>query len=82
MTQAVTRILAEVDRLSAAERAELTDHLVESLADEAPPTISQAQMTEIRRRIAEVEAGEDVLVSEEEAFAQIRRTLASEHRED
>ena len=77
MTQAVAHILKESGQLSAAERAELADRMVESLAHDIPADIAQAQMTEVRRRIAQVETGEVSLVSGEEALAQVRRLVAS-----
>lgn len=42
MTQAVAQILAEVERLSPSERAELTDRLVETLSSYVPPEIERA----------------------------------------
>ena len=78
MTQAVARILEEAEQLSAAERAELADRIVESLAHDIPADMAQAQVTEVRRRIAEVEAGQVALIPGEEALAQVRRLIASE----
>ena len=77
MTQAVAQILEEAEQLSAPERAELADRIVESLAHDIPPDIAQAQITEVRRRIAEVEAGEVALIPGEEALAHVRRLVAS-----
>ena len=77
MTQAVAQILEEAEQLSATERAELADRIVESLARDIPPGIAQSQMTEVRRRIAEVEAGEVALIPGEEALAHVRRLVAS-----
>ncbi len=77
MTQAVAQILEEAEQLSAPERAELADRIVESLAHDIPPDIAQAQITEVRRRIAQVEAGEVALIPGEEALAHVRRLVAS-----
>ena len=77
MTPAVAHILEEAEQLSAAERVELTDRLVEGLAHDIPPDIAQAQITAVRRRIAEVESGKVALIPGEEALAQIRRMVAS-----
>jgi len=77
MTQAVAHILEEAEQLSAAERAELTDRLVESVTHDIPADIAQAQMTEVRRRIAQVEAGEVALIPGDEALAHVRRIVAS-----
>jgi putative addiction module component (TIGR02574 family) len=76
MTQALARILEEAEQLSASERAELTDRLVESVAGNIPSEIEQAQLTEVRRRIAEVAAGTAALIPGEEALAHVRRIVA------
>lgn len=77
MTQAVAQLLEEAEQLSASERAELADRLVESLAHDIPSDIAQAQVTEVRRRIAQVEAGEVALIPGDEALAHVRRLVAS-----
>ena len=77
MTQAVAQILEEAEQLSAAERAELADRIVESLAHDIPPDIAAAQIAEVRRRIAQVESGEVALIPGEEALAHVRRIVAS-----
>jgi putative addiction module component (TIGR02574 family) len=77
MTEAVAHILEEAEQLSAAERAELADRLVESLAHDIPSDFAQAQIAEVRRRIAQVEAGEVALIPGEEALAHARRLVAS-----
>jgi len=75
MTHAVAELLEEAEQLSTQERAELADRLVESLARAIPPDIAEVQTAEVRRRIAQVEAGEVTLVPGEEALAQVRRIL-------
>lgn len=77
MTQAVAQLLEEAEQLSVSERAELADRIVESLAHDIPPDVEQAQITEVRRRIAQVEAGEVALIPGEEALAHVRRIVAS-----
>lgn len=77
MTQAVAQILEAADQLSAPERAELADRMVERLVHDIPPDIAEAQLTEVRRRIAQVEAGEVALIPGDEALAQVRRLLTS-----
>ena len=79
MTQAVAQILEGAEQLSTQERAELADGIVKSLAHDIPPGIAQAQFTEVRRRIAQVETGEATLIPGEEALGHIRRILASAH---
>ena len=57
-------------------RAELTERLVESLAQEISPEITSAQVAEVRRRIAQVESGEVELIPGDEALARVRNLLA------
>jgi putative addiction module component (TIGR02574 family) len=57
-------------------RAELTERLVESLAQDVSPEITSAQLTEVRRRIAQVESGEAELIPGDEALARVRNLLA------
>ena len=77
MTQAVAHILEEAEQLSAAERAELADRIVESLAHDIPADIAASQTAEVRRRIAQVESGEVSLIPGDEALAHVRRIVAS-----
>ena len=77
MTQAMAHILEEVGQLSLLERAELTDCLVESLVREVPANIAAAQISEVRKRVSQVESGEISLIPGGEALAQIRQLLAS-----
>lgn len=77
MTQAIAQILEEAEQLSPAERAELADRLVESLAGSIPPEIEGAQLGEVRRRIAQVEAGDVAVIPGNEALAQVRQLVAA-----
>jgi putative addiction module component (TIGR02574 family) len=77
MTQALAKILEEAEQLSTAERAELADRIVESLAHDISPDIEEAQIREVRRRIAEVESGNVTLIPGEEALSRIRRLVAT-----
>ena len=77
MTQAVAQILEEAEQLSTPERAELADRIVESLAHDIPADIAAAQITEVRRRIAEVESGAVTLIPGDEALAHVRHLVAS-----
>ncbi len=77
MTQAVAQILSEVEQLSLAEREELADRLLESLIREIPPAIQLAHLTEVRRRMAQVDSGEVSVVSGVEALEQVRRLVDS-----
>ncbi len=73
----VAQILEEAEQLSPTERAELADRIVEMLAYDILPDIAQAQITDVRHRIAQVEAGEVALIPGEEALAHVRRLVAS-----
>ena len=77
MTQTVERILSEVEQLSAAEREELADRLIESLVHDIPPEVQRAHLGEVARRIAEVDSGKVSLVSGEEAVDRVRRLVDS-----
>ena len=77
MTQAVSKILRDAVQLSPSERAELADHLVETLASDIPPEIERAQIAEVRRRIAQIDSGEVAVVPEEHALEHVRRILAA-----
>ena len=77
MTQTVAHILEEVVQLSAPERAELAGYIVETLTNEIPPDIARAQISEVRRRIAQIESGEVALIPGEEALAHVRQIVAS-----
>ena len=57
-------------------RTELTERLIESLAQDISPEISSAQLAEVRRRISEVESGEVELIPGDEALARVRNLLA------
>lgn len=76
MTQAVAHLLEEVDQLSAAERAELADLLVERLAHDITPDVERAQIAEVRRRISAVESGEVALIDGTDALARVRQIVA------
>ena len=58
-------------------RAELTERLIASLADDLAREITTAQLAEVRRRIAEVESGEAALIAGDEALARVRNLLAN-----
>jgi putative addiction module component (TIGR02574 family) len=57
-------------------RAELTERLIESLAQDISPEITSAQLGEVRRRIAQVESGEVELIPGDEALTRVRNLLA------
>ena len=57
-------------------RAELTEPLIASLAEDVSPEITNAQLAEVRRRIAQVESGNVALIPGDEALARVRSPLA------
>lgn len=57
-------------------RAELTERLIASLAEDVSPETTGAQLAEVRRRIAEVESGEAQLIAGDEVLARVRHLLA------
>ena len=58
-------------------RAELTERLIASLADDVSPEITEAQLAEVRRRIAQVESGEVALIPGDEVLARVRNLLSN-----
>jgi putative addiction module component (TIGR02574 family) len=66
------KIFRDAMALSPDARVELTERLVESLAQDVSPEISSAQLGEVRRRIAQVESGAVELISGDEALARVR----------
>jgi putative addiction module component (TIGR02574 family) len=80
VTQAVAQILHEAESLSASERAELADRLVETLGHDIPPEIERAQLDEVRRRVAEVESGAVTLIPGEQALAEVRKMVEAARR--
>ena len=77
MTQAVAHLLEEVDQLSAVERAELADLLIERISHDVSPEVERSQLVEVRRRIREVESCDLSLVEGATALAQVRQIVAS-----
>lgn len=59
-------------------RAELAERLIASLADDVSPEITEAQLVEVRRRIAAVESEQAELIPGDEVFARVRHLLAEQ----
>ena len=70
------KIFRDAMALPPEARAELTERLIESLAQDVSPEITHLQLAEVRRRIAQVESGEVELVPGDEALARVRSLLA------
>lgn len=75
MSASAEQLYAEALALPVETRAELTERLVLHLAQAIPPELERAQRAEVRRRLAEVEAGRVQLVPGEEALEQTRAEL-------
>lgn len=75
----MTDPVAEASKLALAlepeDRARLAETLLASLRGDVDPDIEAAWDEEIRRRVAEIDAGTAEMVSGEEAFARARRAL-------
>lgn len=69
-------IFQEAMTLSPEVRADLAERLIGSLAEDVSPEITEAQLAEVRRRIAEVESGQVELIPGDEVLASARRLLA------
>ena len=66
---------AEALELSSCERAQLARRLIVSLDDDPvddPAEVERAWESEIRRRVAEIDAGTAELIPAEEVFAELR----------
>jgi putative addiction module component (TIGR02574 family) len=61
-------------------RAELAERLIASLAEDVSPEITEAQLADVRRRIAEVESGDAKLIPGDEVLARVRNLLVQHLR--
>jgi putative addiction module component (TIGR02574 family) len=73
MSSLLTELTERARHLSAEERAQLAEGLLESLQAESTPAVETAWDAEILSRIDEYERGDAVLVSASEVFAQARQ---------
>ncbi len=71
MTEAVTQILAHLDRLSQQERADLAYAFLCSLEPEEEG-VREAWDAELRRRVAEIRTGQVIGKPAEQLFAELR----------
>ncbi len=72
MSQTYMELEREARLLSAEQRAQLVDTLLESLRDEKIAEVEAAWAVEIERRVFAYERGEAKLVSAEDVFAKAR----------
>jgi putative addiction module component (TIGR02574 family) len=77
MSQTYTELEREARLLSAEERAQLADALLESLRGEKIAEVEAAWAVEIERRVSAYERGEAKLVPAEEVFAKARTIAGS-----
>lgn len=75
MTDLVTELSKRARELPPEDRARLAEELLASLEVGLDPDVDAAWDEELRRRIAEVEAGVVKLVPVDEVFARVRRAL-------
>lgn len=67
----VDRFLSEARKLSAEERNELTDRILELVPDAIDPAIDEAWREELRRRRAKIASGETELLAWEDVREQL-----------
>ena len=77
MSQTYAELEREVRLLSAEERAQLVNALLESLRGEKIAEVEAAWAVEIERRVSAYERGEAKLVPAEEVFAKARTIAGS-----
>jgi putative addiction module component (TIGR02574 family) len=79
MGQRLEQLRAEVLELPTDERADLATALLASLeadGEDDPADVERAWGAEVRRRLAEYDAGRSVGIPADEVFAEARRLLA------
>lgn len=72
MNQVVDKLKAELDRLSAPERAELAHYLILSLESEEDPSAEAAWEAELDRRTAQIRSGQASGKPAGQVFAELR----------
>lgn len=75
MSDLVAELSQKAQTLRPEQRARLAELLLDSIHQSADQGVADAWDEELRKRIDEVDRGVAELVSAEEVFAQIRRTL-------
>ncbi len=76
MTKTMEKLASEALTLSAQDRAELAERMVESLVERPDPEIERAWAKEARRRLEELRSGKNQAIPGEEVNARVRRLLA------
>ena len=75
MPDLVAELSQRARELAPEDRARLAQELLASLEGDLEPEVDAAWDAELRRRIAEVDAGAIKLIPADEVFARVRRTL-------
>ncbi len=75
MASTLEKIAADALGLPSAERAQLVEKLLASLAGESDPAVERAHLDEVRRRREAVRSGQAQLVEGEEALQRARAAL-------
>jgi putative addiction module component (TIGR02574 family) len=75
MDDPILELSKQAEKLHPRDRARLAEALLASLEDPAEPANDALFREELAKRIADVEAGRVQLISAEEAFASLRRSL-------
>ena len=78
MTASLQSVEADAMNLSADERAELIQRLIDTVVPAPPP--HPAWEAEIERRVGEMDAGLDEFVPAEEVFAELRAMIDARKR--
>jgi putative addiction module component (TIGR02574 family) len=80
MTSTAQKVLEEAMRLEPKERAELAGRLLESLEPESEEGVAEAWLTEIERRMAELDSGSAQSVPWEQVRARLYGSDAASRR--
>lgn len=73
MTELAQRLRAELERLPAADRAELARYLIGSLDTDSDPDVEAAWDAELARRVDEIRTAQDSGESADSVFARLRK---------
>ena len=75
MPDPVVELSKQAQTLLPEQRARLAELLLDSIHQSPDLAVEQAWDQELQKRIAEIEQGTAVLISADEVFAQVRRSI-------